>query len=130
LTKVSAVDKYRSQGDPTLERLLDLDDEIMEVGGGYWVQFHASRVPPIEAKPHGVDYSLCLLAPSGSRLVCYDNAHPITTGRPPSRKLSDANDHRHDEKGKVKPYGYANAEALLSDFWDDVKRVLKAKGIP
>ena len=45
-------------------------------GGGCWVEFRVKQVPPTEAKPHGIDYSLCLIGPDGGRLVCYDNAHP------------------------------------------------------
>jgi hypothetical protein len=129
LTKLSAVDKYRSDEDPSLERLLDLDGEIFEVGGGYWVELHAKRVHRTDSKPHGVDYGLCLLDPDGNRLVCFDNAHPVVTGRPPSTTISATNDHTHDEKGKRKPYVYSNAETLLVDFWAEVERVLREKGL-
>jgi len=130
LTRLSAVDKYKAEmEDATIRRILDLHDEIMEMGGGYWVSISAVRVSKTEAKPHGIDYSLCLLDPNGNRIICYDNAHPVTTGRPPSAKTSKTNDHLH--KGKsVRPYEYTNAEKLLEDFWSDVFGVLKKEGIP
>jgi hypothetical protein len=130
LTKLSAVDKYRLRDkDHTLERLLDLDGEIFGVGEGHFVKIEAMRIKPTDSKPHGIDYSLCLLSPGGKRLVCFDNAHPVATGRTPSKKLSSTNDHYHDQRGSRKPYAYSNAATLLDDFWTEVERVLKDKGI-
>jgi hypothetical protein len=126
LTRLSAVDKCAR--DRSIERLLDLDGEIIEVGGGYWVEFQAKRVPQTEAKPHGVDYGLCLVSPNWGRRVCYDNAHPVQSGRAPSGRMSQTNDHRHVE-GTVTPYAYKDAEQLLIDFWADVERILKKEGI-
>jgi hypothetical protein len=129
LTSLSAVDKLPAQKvDTTLSRLLDLDDEIMEMGKGYWVKIHAAEVPPTHERPHGVDYSLCLLDPNGDRLVCYDNSHAISVGRPPSRRRSKTNDHKH-HRGTIKLYDYISAETLLVDFWNDVERVLKEEGV-
>ncbi|WP_245409523.1 DUF6516 family protein [Methyloceanibacter sp. wino2] len=99
------------------------------MGRGYWVEIHAKIVGPTEAKPHGIDYGLCLLDPKGNRLVCFDNAHPVKTGRSPSKKKSPTNDHRHDERGNVKPYAYTDAGTLVEDFWAEVDRVLKDEGI-
>jgi hypothetical protein len=129
LTRLSAVDKYTTQReDSSLHRLLDLDSEIMEVGKGYWVAISAVRVPPTPTKPHGIDYSLCLLDPGGDRLICYDNSHSVSVGSGPSRKRSKTNDHKHERKS-VKPYEYTNAETLMEDFWKDVERILKEEGI-
>jgi hypothetical protein len=61
LTTLSVVDKYRLERESSaLQRLLDLDGEIMEQGKGFWVEIHAKRVPPSTVKPHGIDYCLCL----------------------------------------------------------------------
>jgi len=128
LTRLSAVDKLGAREDATLSRLLELDDEIMEMGKGYWVKIHAVKVPPTPSKPHGVDYSLCLLDPNGNRLVCYDNSHPIAAGRPPSRRKSKTRDHKH-QRTIIRPYDYSNAEKLLEDFWNDVDKVLKEEGV-
>jgi hypothetical protein len=106
-----------------------MDDTIYEVGGGYWVQIHAHEVPQTEAKPHGIDYSLCLLNPDGERLVCYDNAHPVKKGEGKFMPMAETNDHLH--KGdKVQPYQYTDALTLVDDFWTDVFSVLKEKGVP
>lgn len=127
MTLLSSVDKYTA--DHFIDGLLELDGEIIEVGGGYWVEIQAKRVPRTAAKPFGVDYGLCLISPSGARRVCYDNAHPVQIGRPPSGKMSETNDHRHIE-GAVEPYAYTDAAQLLIDFWTDVERILKMEGIP
>jgi hypothetical protein len=114
--------------DNTLDRLLDLDGTVMEVGGGFWVKIEATRVPPTEAKPFGVDYSLCLFGPKNERVIGFDNAHAVFSGRPPSRKRETRYDHRHEGE-KMKPYVYANAETLLEDFWNTVEVHLKKEGI-
>jgi len=129
LTGISALDKYRQpEEDSTLDRLLDLDDEILVMGQGYWVEIHATRVPPTPEKSHGIDYSLCLFDPDGERLVGYDNAHAVRV-KARSRKRTATYDHVHKRK-RVKPYRYSNAETLVNDFWTDVERILKERGIP
>ncbi len=129
MKKLSSGDKSKGgRRDPSLQPLLDLDGEIMEVGGGYWVTLRARKVLPSAAKPHGIDYSLSLLGPDGRRLVGYDNAHPVPAGSGPGRKKPTTGDHRH-AGASARPYDYADAETLLQDFWADVERVLKEEGI-
>ena len=129
MKKLSADDKSKAKDDPSLARLLDLDGEIMEVGGGCWVALRVKRVPASAAKPHGIDYSLALIGPRDERLVCYDNAHPVKAGRAAGRKKPKAGDHRHI-RDRVRPYAYSDAETLMRDFWADVERVLKEEGMP
>lgn len=114
--------------DNTLDRLLDLDGSIMVLDGGFWVKIEATKVPPTEAKPFGVDYSLCLFSPQNERVIGFDNAHSVSTGKPPSRKRAIRNDHKHDGR-KMTPYGYSSAETLLVDFWNAVEAHLKKEGI-
>ncbi len=95
---------------------------------GHWWKIEANRVPATEAKPHGINYSLCFFSPDGERLICFDNAHPVSTGRPPSKKTAKFNDHVHRAE-KAKPYAYTNAEMLLNDFWTEIDVFLKDKGI-
>jgi hypothetical protein len=127
LNKLSADDKSTRRGDPSLSRLLDLDGEIMEVGGGHWVALRVKRVPVSAAKPHG--YSLALIGPKDERLVCYDNAHPVKAGRGPGGRKPKGGDHRHI-RDRVRPYDYSEAETLMRDFWTDVERLLKEEGVP
>ena len=130
LTTLSPYDKYPlPDDDPSLENLLFLDGEIMEVGDGYWVKISAKVVKSTAGKPHGVDYALSLFDPDDHRVLGYDNAHPVPVGRSPAKRMSETNDHKHAGE-RVTPYSYVNAETLLVDFWTDVERVLKEKGIP
>ena len=112
-----------SKDERDLRQLLDLDETRIDVGGGFWVALRAKRVPATEGKPHGIDYSLCLIGPDETRVVCYDNAHEVG-----KRRRQRANDHRHF-RGSVRPYRYSDAGSLLIDFWTDVHRVLKDEGL-
>ncbi len=69
--------------DASLDALLDLDGQIFVVDpvARHWVKFVVRRVPVSAGKPHGLDYSLTLHDASGKRLVGYDNAHPVSSGR-------------------------------------------------
>ncbi len=101
----------------------------MEVGGGFWVKIEVERVAPSPERPHGLSYSLCLFSPGNARVVCFDNAHPVKVGSGPAARTTGANDHVH-RGGKVRPYGYTNAEALMNDFWVAVDGHLKKEGVP
>jgi hypothetical protein len=59
--------------------LLDLDGQVLVVDpeGSYWVRFVVTLVPVSPERPHGIDYSLTLHGPDGSRLIGFDNAHPV-----------------------------------------------------
>ncbi len=113
--------------DASLDALLDLDGQIFVVDpvARHWVKFVVRRVPVSAEKPHGLDYSLTLHDASGKRLVGYDNAHSVSSGRGHSVRSYD---HRHRLK-TVRPYAFRDAAALLADFWHDVDAVLKEKGI-
>lgn len=63
--------------DEGLERLLDLDGFLAEVGGGFWVKIIAQRVPVDNSRPHGVTYTLTLHDPAGRRVFGIDNAHAV-----------------------------------------------------
>ena len=115
--------------DTTLERLLSLDGEIMEVGGGHWIKIDAKRVAVTPSRPHGIKYSLCLFGTDGRRVVCFDNAHPVAVGTGPARKRTMVSDHVHKQE-TITPYGYTDAESLLVDFWDAVDAYLKKAAIP
>lgn len=129
LKKLSPADKFKRRDDPALARLLDLNGEVMEVGGGFWIALRVRRAAVSEAKPHGIAYSLVLIGPKDERLVCYDNAHPVKAGRGPGGRKPVAADHRH-VRSRIAPYAYTDAEALMRDFWTDVERVLKEEGVP
>jgi hypothetical protein len=114
--------------DDGLERLLELDGFLAEIGGGFWVKIVAQRVPADVSRPHGVSYSLTLHEPGGRRLFGIDNAHAMRFRRGPSGRSSAAQDHLHRDDS-VRPYAYRDAESLLDDFWREVDAVLKRRGI-
>ncbi len=111
--------------DSALDALLDLDGLtfIVDPEGGHWVRFVVTRVEPTVEKPHGLDYSLTLHGNNGERLVGFDNAHPVG-----KQKRGNPQDHRH-RVHTVKPYEYSDAAQLLADFWAEVDRVLKERGV-
>lgn len=114
--------------DASLDALLDLDGQIfvLDDKARFWVKFEARRIAPSSEKPDGLDYSLTLHDTTGERLVGFDNAHPLAGAGPGGKRR--AWDHRHRLK-TVRPYEYADAAALLSDFWAAVDALLKEKGV-
>lgn len=116
--------------DSGLDTLLELDGQIMVVdsAGKHWVKFIVKKVDPSPKRPHGLSYSLTLHDKIGARLVGFDNAHSVSTGSGPGKRTSEQHDHKHRIR-TVKPYEYTDAAALLTDFWTEVDKVLKEKGI-
>ncbi len=114
--------------DHALDRLLDLDGFLAEVGGGLWIKIVAQRVPSDVDRPHGVGYSLTLHESSGRRVFGIDNAHPVPSRHGPSGRRAMARDHLHRDDS-VRPYAYRDAESLLEDFWREVDAILKKRGI-
>lgn len=104
---------------------LDLDGQVFVVApeGHYWVKFVVTCVPVSPEKPYGLDYSLTLHGPDGSRLVGFDNAHMVA-----GQKSGEPQDHRHRMRS-IRPYEYRDAATLLADFWSPVELVLREKGV-
>lgn len=110
-----------------LETLLELHDQIIDQGDGYWIKIEAWRVDATPFVPHGIRYSLTLHEPFGGRILGYDNAHAV---KPPhrightGRRLTYDHRHRHaSDKGVA--YEFKDAYQLLSDFFTEVDAVLK-----
>jgi hypothetical protein len=112
--------------DPTLDALLDLDGQVLVVDSkdGHWVRFIVTRVAVSAEKPHGLDYSLTLHGPDGTRLVGFDNAHPAAA----KQKRGGPQDHRHRLR-TIKAYEYKDAATLLTDLWNTVDAVLRERGV-
>lgn len=114
--------------DEGLERLLDLDGFLAEVGGGFWVKIIAQRVPVDDSRPHGVSYTLTLHDAAGRRVFGIDNAHAVRLNRGPAGRSSSVRDHVH-RGDSVRGYVYEDAGTLLDDFWREVENLLKREGI-
>ncbi len=114
--------------DPGLDTLLDLHGQMLFVDEiGHWVKFVVLRTEVSPERPHGLSYSLTLHAPDGTRLVGFDNAHPVRGRRGPGRRARAESDHRHRLR-TIQPYEYTDAATLLEDFWNEVDAVLRERG--
>lgn len=109
-----------------LDTLLDLHGEILVQDGGYWIKIEAWTVEPAEGVPHGIRYTLTLHDPKGRRILGYDNAHPLRAPRKgfAGRRVEYDHVHRH-ARDKGVAYEFSSAGQLLTDFFDDVDKVLK-----
>jgi hypothetical protein len=114
--------------DQLVRTLLDLHDLIIDQEDGYWVKIEAWEVDRSENIPHGIRYALTLHAPSGKRILGFDNAHAVkfkATRRVYSgQRMTFDHRHRHVADKGV-PYEYKDASQLLSDFFSEVDVVLK-----
>ena len=113
-----------------LDLLLDLDGTtlVIDSQGRHWVKFAVRRVPYSLERPHGLSYSLTLHDSDGQRLMGFDNAHAVTERKGLSRITRIEHDHKHKDNA-IKHYEYTDAETLLADFWAEVDRELKRRGI-
>ena len=114
--------------DPGLDTLLDLHGQTLFIDEiGHWVKFVVLRTEVTAERPHGLSDSLKLHAPDGTRLVGFDNAHPVRVKRGPGLRRRSESDHRHRMQ-TIRPYEYKDASTLLEDFWYEVDAALKERG--
>ena len=113
--------------DHGISTLIDLHEQVIDQGGGYWVKIEASRVEATAETPHGIRYTLTLHEPYGKRILGYDNAHAVKSPKKfkyAGRRLTYDHKHRHaNDKGV--PYEFQDAQQLVIDFFNEVDRVLK-----
>ena len=77
-----------------------------------------------------MSYSFTLHAPDGTRLVGFDNAHSVPVRGSRFKRRGKATDHWHrTEKEQARPYAVKDAETLIDDFFDEVERVLRERGV-
>ncbi len=102
--------------DPSAELLLDLDGHVFAVdaNGGYWVRFSVNRIASTPERPHG--------------LIRFDNAHPVRGSRGPGGKSRGPLDHKHRLETD-RPDRFKDTATLLTDFWTEVDRLLREKGV-
>lgn len=113
--------------DPGIAVLLDLHEQIIDQGNGYWIKIEAWQVEITQDIPHGIRYSLTLHEPYGKRVLGYDNSHAV---KPPKKfkyagtRLAYDHKHRYGSDQGV-PYEFRDAHQLLTDFFMEVDRVLE-----
>lgn len=110
-----------------LADLLFLDGCIIAQDHGCWVKIEAQQAKRKSLqRPHGIRYSLSLHARDGTRLLGYDNAHPIRKRKAKHSIRYTAYDHKHIRSGCViEPYQFVSAQQLMTDFWNDVDKSLE-----
>ncbi len=120
----------RSDPEHPLEFLLAFDGRIHHLEEGYWIKFEIRRVKSSEERPHGLSYSFTLHAPSGKRLIGFDNAHGVAATGSRYKTHPRTRDHRHrTESDSGRPYRFVNVETLLDDFFSEVERELQERGV-
>src|SRR5579864_1742753 len=109
--------------DHELEVLLSLDGFEFQFAQGYRVKIAAESIESTRARPHGVKYSLSLHDPAGRRIYGLDNAHGTRRSR---REF----DHRHVYgRRRIIAYIYRGPIELLEDFYREVERILRERGV-
>jgi Family of unknown function (DUF6516) len=127
---MSPDDMIRSTADHGLEFLLAFNGRVHHLDEGYWLKFHIERVSTTTTRPHGLSYSFTLHAPDGTRIIGFDNAHDVPSRGSRFKQRADTSDHWHrTEKDAGRPYEFTNAQRLLDDFFDEVERVLRERGV-
>ncbi len=120
----------KSAPDYPLEFLLAFDGRIHYLEEGYWIKFEIKRVESSEKRPHGLSYSFTLHAPSGKRLIGFDNAHSVAATGSRYKERPHLHDHWHrTESDSGRPYQFVNVETFLDDFFSEVERVLQEHGV-
>lgn len=116
--------------DHGLEFLLAFNGRIHHLEKGYWLKFEITRGEATAERPHGLSYSFTLHAPDGARLVGFDNAHNVPARGSRFKRRGKAVDHWHRTgKDPGRPYVFKDAETLIDDFFDEVERVLRERGV-
>ena len=115
--------------DHGLEFLLAFNGRVHHLEKGYWLKFDITRVEPSPERPHGLSYSFTLHAPDGTRLVGFDNAHDVRArgSQFKDRRVADHWHRRKKDPGSL--YVFRDAETLIDDFFNEVERVLRERGV-
>ena len=109
--------------------LEDYDGYEFVFENGYYARVAFKR-DEAQGAAHPYKYSLTLHAPSGKRLVGFDNAHPVRrmSGRFGRRSVNSDHWHR-DAADKGRPYEFKSPELLFEDFFNEVERLLRELGV-
>jgi hypothetical protein len=117
--------------DAGIDALLLLDGEsfVADAKGICWVKFEVKQVVASPERPHGLRYSLTLHDKDGTRLLGFDNAHPIHETSGPGARTFIEYDHKHSGK-RIRFYPYTDAATLMADFWTEVEAILQKRSTP
>jgi len=113
-----------------LEWLLDYDGRRHFFASGHFLKFEIRLVEQSGHVPHGVAYSFTFHSAAGTRLLGFDNAHPVPHVDGKYVKPKPDADHWHrtvNDEGR--PYAFESVEKLLDDFFAEVEKICKVQGI-
>lgn len=113
-----------------LELLLAYDGRVHFFASGHTLRFEVGLIEKSARTPYGIAYSLTLHAPGGTRLLGFDNAHPVPHrgGRHVKPKVEADHWHRTaNDQGR--PYDFVSVEKLLEDFFREAERILSEQGV-
>ena len=114
----------------TLEWLLDYDGRRHFLASGHFLKFEIGLIAQSAQVPHGIAYSFTFHDPDGTRLLGFDNAHPVPHPGGKYVKVKPDADHWHgtvDDEGR--PYAFVSAAQLLDDFFCEVEKLCEVQGI-
>ncbi len=114
----------------TLEWLLDYDGRRSFFASGHFLKFEIRRVEQSGQVPHGIAYSFTFHDPEGTRLLGFDNAHPVPHKGGAFVKAKPEADHWHrtvEDEGR--PYTFVSVGQLLEDFFTEVENLCEKQGI-
>lgn len=97
---------------PDLRLLFDLVTRRQDVVAGWWWKIAVWEAP---GAPDGIRYALTLHGPDNDRVLGYDNDH--------------GHHHRHPPMGERRPYDFTTCARLVEDFFADVDRHLRERGV-
>ncbi len=114
----------------TLEWLLDYNGRRHFFASGHFLKFEIRLVAQSDQVPHGIAYSFTFHDPEGTRLLGFDNAHPVPHAGGKFVKAKPDADHWHrTENDEGRPYAFVSAAQLLEDFFAEVEKLCEARGI-
>jgi hypothetical protein len=114
----------------TLAWLLDYDGRRHFFASGHFLKFEIRLVEQSDQVPHGIAYSFTFHDPEGTRLLGFDNAHPVPHAGGKYVKPKPEADHWHRTiKDEGRPYTFITVEQLLEDFYTEVEKICLKQGI-
>jgi len=114
----------------TLEWLLDYDGRRHFFVSGHFLKFEIRLIEQSAQVPHGIAYSFTFHDPEGTRLLGFDNAHPVPHKGGSFVKAKPEADHWHrtiNDEGR--PYTFISVEQLIEDFFTEVEKQCESLGI-
>lgn len=114
----------------TLEWLLDYDGRRHYFASGHFLKFEIRLIEKSTQVPHGIAYSFTFHDPEGTRLIGFDNAHPIShSGGRYVKPKNEAGHWHRTIRDEGRPYTFVTAEKLLEDFFTEVGKICDMQGI-